>query len=146
MQKIILDASVFVSSLSKEEPFYKDSVALITKIASEGIHVVVPMLTFFEILQTIYRKTQDTKAVERIFGQLMDLNVSKSLTIINLEADFLAFFVTHHHKFSLKTSDTVVALTALREKAPLISWDKQLLKAAGKCVETYTPKEHLKMR
>lgn len=143
-QKIVIDASVFISSFSKEEQFYKDSVALIKKIVTEQIQVFVPMLTIFEILQSLYRKTQDLKKVDRAYQQLIDLNVSQSLTIINLEADFLAYFVTHHHKFPLKTSDAVIALTASREHCPLVSWDKQLLKAASKQIETYTPKEYLK--
>jgi predicted nucleic acid-binding protein len=143
-QKVVIDASVFISSVSKDEHFYKDSVALIKKVAAEEIQVVIPILTIFEILQSLYRKTQDMKKVDRVYQQLIDLNVSKSLTIIRLEADFLAYFVTHHHKFPLKTSDAVIALTAEREHCPLISWDKQMLKAASKNVETYTPTEFLK--
>lgn len=143
-QKVVIDASVFISSISKDEHFYEDSVALIKKVALEGIQVIVPILTIFEILQSLYRKTHDLKKVDRVYQQLIDLNVSKSLTIIRLEADFLAFFVTHHHKFPLKTSDAVVALTANRERCPLISWDKQMLKVASENVETFTPKEYLK--
>lgn len=143
-KKLVIDASVFVSTFSEGEEFHAESRAFFEEIMGGKTDIFVPILTIFEILQTFYRNTNDTKRVDRINAYLIEMNMSQRLKVINLEADFLAYFVTHHHEFPLKTSDAVVALTAEREHCPLISWDKQMLKAASKNVETYTPTEFLK--
>ncbi len=141
--KLVIDASVFVSTFSVGERFHEESRAFLEKVVKDSTLIVVPVLTIFEILQTFYRNTNDLKLVNHVYRQLIDLNISKFLQISSLEADFLTHFSVNHQKFPLKTSDAVLALTAQRESCPLVSWDKQMLKVASKMIEAYTPSEWL---
>lgn len=144
MNKIVVDASVFLSSALEREVHSKASRQFFEEIKGSGTRVVVPILTLFEVLHNFYRASKNSVATERIHDYFVNLNVTGALKILNLEASFLAHFFSSHKDFDLKTSDVIVTLTALREKCPLISWDKQMLKMASKKVEALTPAEYLK--
>lgn len=144
MKKVVIDSSVFLSSFLPNEENSKASKEFFEVIQSEKITIFLSMLTLFEVLHSYYRVTKNSQATEQVHQFFIDLNISKGLKIMSLEAAALAHFVTRHEDLDIKTSDTVIALTALREKCPLISWDKQMLKAAAKEVEAYTPTGFLK--
>lgn len=143
MGKVVVDASVFISSVLKEELNSKTSQKFFRSLVNENTVIVVTLLTLFEVLHGFYRTTRDSEATEFLNQYFISLNVTSHLKILNLDAAFLAHFLSNHENFDIKTSDAVVALTALRENCPLISWDKQMLKAASKKVETFTPAEWL---
>ncbi len=143
MEKVVVDASVFLSSALEGEVHSKVSRKFFETMEKSGGKVVIPILTLFEVLHNFYRVSKDSKATERLHEYFVNLNLTGGLKILSLEASFLAHFFTYHKDFDLKTSDTVVALTAHRENCPLISWDKQLLKAASKKIAVYTPAEWL---
>lgn len=143
MDKLVVDASVFLSSLFHDEVNSKVSGKFLNLVKEKNILMVVPMLTLFEVLNTFHRVRKDSAATELLHQSFVDMNVSKGLIILSLEAAFLAHFFTYHGHFDLKTSDAVMALTAHREKCPLISWDKKLLKEPNKYINAYTPEEYL---
>jgi len=143
MDKLVVDASVFLSSLFHDEVNSKISAKFLAMVKERNILIVLPMLTLFEVLNTFHRVRKDSEATELLHQSFVDMNVSKGLIILSLEAAFLAHFFTYHECFDLKTSDSIMALTAHREKCPLISWDKKLLKESNKHINAYTPEEYL---
>jgi len=145
MEKIVVDASVFLSSALEGEVHSKISRKFFETIKNSGGKITIPVLTLFEVLHNFYRTNEDSKATQRLHEYFINLNLSGDLKILNLEASFLAYFFTYHQHFNLKTSDAIVVLTAHREKCPLISWDKQMLKQASKGVAIYTPEEYLEL-
>lgn len=145
MDKLVIDASVFLSGLFHDEENSGTSGKFLETVRAKNILIVLPMLTLFEVLNTFHRVRKDSKATELVHQSFVDMNVSKGLIILSLEASFLAHFFTYHESFDLKTSDAIIALTAHREKCPLISWDKKLLKESGKHVNAYTPEEYLRL-
>ena len=136
---------MFLSSLFQNEKMHQGSKDFFKKIESdsEKFCIVISILTLFEIFQSYYRKTKSKKGLEALQESFIDLNLSKKLRIFNLEASFLAYFVTYHDLFDLKTSDTVIALIAHREKVPLITWDSDLIRRCKGKIKTYTPQEFL---
>lgn len=143
MDKLVIDASVFLSGLFHDEENSEISGKFLETVRQKNILIVLPMLTLFEVLNTFHRVRKDSEATELVHQSFVDMNVSKGLILLSLEASFLAHFFTYHEYFDLKTSDAIVALTAHREKCPLISWDKKLLKEANKYINAYTPEEYL---
>jgi predicted nucleic acid-binding protein len=145
MDRLVIDASVFLSSLFKEEAHSKISVDFLQMVQGKQCMILMPMLTLFEVLHGFYRVSRDKLATEAVHESFIDMNASNGLKIFSLEASFLSHFMAYHKCFDLKTSDAIVVLTAHREKCPLISWDKQLLKVASKQIKAYTPEEYLEL-
>ena len=142
MKTITIDASVFISSFFAKEIHHHSSKAFLchTK-AKSTVQVLIPTLTLFEVLQAYYKNTHDPKRTDEIFQGFIEWNLTRQIRFLNLEANFMIYFSMHHHRFDLKTSDTVLALTAHRLKAPLITWDRQLIKKCKGKIEAMTPEE-----
>lgn len=145
MDKLVIDASVFLSSLFHDEENSEISGKFLEMVKTKNILIVLPMLTLFEVLNTFHRVREDSEATELLHQSFVNMNVSKGLILLSLEASFLAHFFAYHERFDLKTSDAIIALTAHREKCPLISWDKKLLKESSKHLNAYTPEEYLRL-
>lgn len=145
MNTLVVDASVFLSSFFDDDANSKISRKFFANLKENGVKISVPILTLFEVLHNFYRVSGDTSKTQQLQTFFVNLSTAKELKIFNLEASFLAYFLSLHEHFDLKTSDTLVVLTACREKVPLISWDKKMLKQGAKGVTTYTPEEYLSL-
>lgn len=140
---LIIDSSVFLSSLFVEEPGNKISIKLMNYIAKNRIRIIVPMIVYCEVLHNYYRFTRNIKETDAINENFIRMNLLGCLKIINMESAVLAEFISEHHNFDLKTSDTIIALCAMQSKSPLITLDNKLLKIPAHKVQSYTPKEFL---
>lgn len=140
---LTIDSSVFLSAFLGMEPQSRLSVEFFTYIKNHNIRIIMPILVIFEIIQGYYRNTKNLNKTKDIFEELIRLNISNKLKILNLDASFLTGFIAGHHFFDLKTSDTVVAISALSSETRLISWDKKLITQCGEKVHAVTPKEFL---
>lgn len=144
MKKLLtIDASVFLSVFNEHETQHEISKNFLDEVIGTKYEIFVPIVTLFEVLQAFFRITDDSKAKADVLEKFIDWNIEGNLTIIPIEAEFLAYFSAHHEKFDLKTADSMVALTALKENALLITWDEKLLKQSSKFVKSQTPKNFL---
>lgn len=133
--RLVIDSSVFVSSLGIDDEFTKTSRLFFRKIINE--QVFVPSLVVAETL-TIVGK-QKKKSVASL------LRYFYSLILIPLNQEFLNYFAKHlPTTTSLKTNDFIIAITAKMHKALLITWDSKLLSSAGKICQVLTPGDYLK--
>ena len=142
---LTIDSSVFLSAFLGKEPQSEISIDFLSFVRNNNFRILMPILVVFEVLQGYYRSTKNLKETESIFEQFIDLNISHKLKILNLEASFLADFVAGHHFFDIKTSDTIVAISAMTSNTPLISWDKNLPKHSSSKLKTFTPQEFLQL-
>lgn len=143
---LTIDASVLLSSLIADEVHHELSRKALEKIREENITVVLSTWTVFEVLHAHYRRVRDVKLTDQIYRGFIEWNLERRLKILEIEGEFLIYFSSHHPRFDLKTADTVVALTAHRLKSPLLTWDRQLIKAARPQVKAMTPREFLEGR
>lgn len=143
-KKVSIDASVFLSSFALNECHSSVSREFFSVVKNKGYVVFIPVLTLFEVLHVYYKHTGDPNLTERILQKFINLNASKTLFFLNMEADFVTYFTMHHYKFSLKTSDAIVAITAQKSKCPLVTWDNQIIKACNKHIEAMTPIQFIK--
>lgn len=141
VKDLVIDASVFLSSLVTHEKYHQESRKFFGMIKKNKIKVHIPILTVFEILSSHFRLINDENITDLIYKELIEWNLTRDLNIINLEANFLVHFTAHHYLFKLKTSDTVVALTAHYLGYPLVTWDKQMIKESRDKFEVMTPAE-----
>lgn len=138
-KSIVLDASVFISRLIPADPYYELSRDFFAAVQKKKMAVFLPMLTVMEVLHAYFRASGDQKQTDKIYEEIIEWNISKTMHIVNIESSFLIYFTAWHHLFDLKTSDAAVALTAHRLRLPLVTWDKKLLRAAKKHIKAVTP-------
>jgi predicted nucleic acid-binding protein len=143
---ISIDSSVFLSGLTTTDPSFAVSKAFLKKIVTGNILIIVPVLVLFEVLHAYFRNTKDLKKTDEVFQNFIDLNIEKKIRFINIEADFLSYFVARHYEIDLKTLDSVIALVAQKNHCPLVTWDKKLLKNCKGKIQTMTPAEFLRKR
>ncbi|MEK7528621.1 MAG: PIN domain-containing protein [Patescibacteria group bacterium] len=142
-KKIVLDASVVISSLISHEPKHFESKELMRFIKQHDVLVIIPLFTIMEVIHGYFRAIADMDAADKIYKMFIDWNTQGGLQIINLESAFLIHFTANHHLFPVKTADAVVAVTSYAFKAPLVTWDKQLIRMCGDNTKTITPEEFL---
>lgn len=145
MDALVVDASVFLSSFLDNEVRSLTSRLFFESLKKEGIKITLPILTLFEVLHNFYRVSGDMGKTEAVHDFFVKLSVANEIKILSLDASFLSHFFSFHKNFDLKTSDTIIVLTAHREKVPLISWDKKMLKQGAKSTTVYTPEEYLEL-
>lgn len=116
--KLIVDSSVFISSLGANDIYSRPSREFFARISEHQISL--PTLVVAEILVGI--KKQNAKNMSEIYRHLT------SFQFISLDQDFLGrFFSLLPKELHLKTSDLVIAVTTKLYEATLITWDKKLL-------------------
>ena len=140
---VTVDSSVFLSNLFKDETNHEISVNLLNILSKNRTQIIIPIIVYFEVLHNYYRASKNQKETDEISEEFILMNQINRLKIINLEAPSLAQFVTEHHNFDLKTSDTVLALCAMSSNIPLITWDEKLIKHCKGKISAFTPQEFL---
>jgi predicted nucleic acid-binding protein len=141
---IYIDASVFLSKYFLHESSHSITKHFFDQIEVSKTPIILSILTIFEVLQSFFRINQDRSQTDQIHQEFIDLHIAGILVITALEAEFLSHFTANHHLFNLKTSDTIVALSAHSHNCPLITWDKQLIKSCRPNIDALTPEEFLK--
>lgn len=131
MKTLLLDSSIYISSLNRLDPFHQKTKDFIQdrEKASEEIGVIVPILIVLEVANILKKSPQE---IMRFFvgGE-----------IIELDQDLAGKLIPLFKSMPLKTSDAVIAGIAKIYKAELVRWDKKLIKEAKKLVKVYTPEE-----
>jgi len=128
MKTIILDSSIYISSLNSADVLNKKTKEFLSSLEKESnIKIVVPVIIILEVANILQKSPQEISAIF-IGGEIVELNfdiVKKLIPIFRL--------------IKLKTSDAVIIGCAKIFQAELISWDKKLVKEAKKLVKAYTP-------
>ena len=122
LKAVVMDTNIMVSIVISKEPNHKNAKALETKLKSEGLQIVVPMTAVFETICVFKRKK-----MEKAF----DLSKQIDLQFIPVNID-LAFLDTYYYNELpyTKSGDLFLMAISKRLNIPLITEDKQLLKAA----------------
>ncbi len=142
MKQLVVDSSVFISNLISGETNHASSRRFFSFANKNNITLYLPMSGLFEVLHVYLRKSNKQKR-DQLYQKIINANMKGGIRLINLEATFLLYFVAFHELFSIKTADTVIALTAHRLKLPLITWDKQLIKGSQKNITAMDPETFL---
>lgn len=132
---IVVDSSVFISSLGINDEYSTKSRKFFEK--CKGYEIYVSALVVAEVLTVLSKQGMKNAAnLLRYFS---------SLNLVPLDYDFLKYFADHlPSPTTLKTSDLIVAVSAMINQSTLITWDKKLLSLNKKFLSVITPTECLK--
>lgn len=131
--KIVIDSSVLISALDKNDPYLKPSSEFLNVIHKED--VILPIIVVAETMIILLRQGYGT------IPELLD-NLFK-FKIISLDKNELNKIIANcSSTTNLKTADFIITMTAKLNKAILVTWDRQLLK--NSICKTLTPQEFIK--
>lgn len=137
---MIVDASVWVASVLKEDAHHEVSLAFMHRFVKERQIATVPLLVWAEIAGAVARRTGDTdrglKVTGLITGQIwvrgVPLDVSLSSESMRLAA-----------MLRLRGADAVYVALAATYREPLITLDAEMLERTHGVAEALTPEQWL---
>lgn len=139
IEKFTIDSNVFISAFVKEEKFNYFSLKFLEFIFETNVVFSIPSIVLFEVFQSLRKKgIFEDKSNMRKFQIIFN---SSFCRYVRVDHGLFKFFKNFNFFESLRTSDAIIATSALATNSVLITWDKDLLKHAH---NAYTPKEFLK--
>lgn len=138
INKFTLDASVLIPLISKNDIHANPSKLFFKKVFGKNTKFIVPMISLFETFHVLKRNGFLHEDIEmREFEDFFNFDCFE---FIDLDFCFFDLFKVINFFRNLKTSDAIIAATAISLSSPLITWDKKM---ALNSINTYTPTEFL---
>jgi predicted nucleic acid-binding protein len=137
---VVIDASVYVSRLRRQEVYHVESVRLLEAITAHEVSVLCPEILLPEVAAALARGLGDTELACRAAAHLRRLLGHRFVAVDRALGDLAARLAA---ECRLRGCDAIYAALAQREGARLITWDEQQRERAAAVVETLTPTEAL---
>ncbi len=137
---VVIDASVYVSRLQRQEAQHVESVRLLEAVAARGVPVLCPEILLPEVAAALARGLDDAEFAYRVAAHLRTLPGHSFITVDRALSGSAARLAA---EFRMRGCDAIYTALAQREGARLITWDKQQRERAAGVVETLTPAEAL---
>lgn len=134
---LVLDSSVFISYLNKDDVLHKATNQLMQYLLNkQKFIIIIPAIVFLEVANVLARKKRD-------FIEDYMLSVFQKYQVVDIDLHFARSLLPLFKQINLKTSDAIILGTAILNKATLITWDEKFQKQAKKFVDKQTPKTFL---
>ena len=136
----VIDASVYVSRLRREEMLHAESARLFEAVAAQRVPVLCPEILLPEVAAALARGLDDTEFAYRAAAHLRTLPGHRFMAVNGALSGLAARLAA---ECRLRGCDAIYAALARQEGMPLITWDEQQRERAAPVVETLTPTEAL---
>lgn len=131
---LILDSSVFISYLNKDDIFFDVTNQLVQHLLNKPkFIIVIPVIVFLEVANVLARKNRD-------FIEDYVLSVFQKYQVVDIDINFARSLLPLFKQINLKTSDAIILGTTILNNATLITWDEKFQKEAKTFVDVQTPK------
>jgi predicted nucleic acid-binding protein len=126
---LTVDANVWVAALDEDDAMHASSLRFLETVRDRGISLLGPGLLLVETACAVARRRDDAEAALSAAATLRRLTALRlSAHDADLEAGALELGV----RLRLRGADSYYVAVAARERAPLITWDTELIdRAAG---------------
>jgi predicted nucleic acid-binding protein len=135
-QYVVLDTSVWASSLLPNDRNHVAARDLIGGHISNGGQLVAPVLLVVETSATIARLTQNPDLARNAVSQLYSFSLMHLLPLDQELVDEAAGLAA---QFSLKGMDSIYVAVAKRLGIPLVTFDKEQLTRPASIIQTIQP-------
>jgi predicted nucleic acid-binding protein len=135
---IIVDASVWVSRFIQQDAFHASSKRWLMAQLSQGERLISPNILLAELSGAVARRSGLAQAGERAALGILNLPGVRMVSInrwLALESARLAA------QLGLRGADALYLAVATRLKAPLFTWDSEMLDKGGRLVTVRQPAE-----
>jgi len=128
MNRAVVDASVWVSSVHRDSPHRADSAACLIRLRELGWEVVVPAIARVEIACGLARRWRNPARARRVSESLLQTAGATEPPLNRGSIERALLLGTERF---LKSGDAAYAAEAVSSGIPLISWDAELIQRAG---------------
>jgi predicted nucleic acid-binding protein len=135
-----IDASVFINAFNPAEIGHVESHRLLAELRTQALPIIVPSLALPEVAAAIRRGRDDESLARRFVSALERL---PHLTLITLDIPLARQAAGVAAQYSLRGSDAVYAVVALRFGTTLITLDREQRDRVAGVLTTRTPTEAL---
>lgn len=135
MNRLVVDANVWVGSLDPKDPFYEVNRAFLKKAIGEGYPIDLPALALLEVACVLARRLRDPEGARNLAQGLVHLPL---VHVHPLDRALLEASLWVGTEAYLRSGDAVYAGLARLREATLITWDQDLRRLGG-----MTPEEWL---
>jgi predicted nucleic acid-binding protein len=132
---VVVDASVWVSSLLADDAFYAPSHEWLRETARRG-PLVAPALMLAEVAGALSRRTGDVVDGQKALRSLLRLQALRIVTLDQRLGEAAARLAA---RGALRGADAVYAGLAQALRIPLVTWDDELKARAARWIAVYDP-------
>ncbi|HKG26577.1 MAG TPA: PIN domain-containing protein [Thermomicrobiales bacterium] len=138
---IVLDASVWVSSLQNRDVNHFVSRQWTTEWLDAGHKMVVPTLFLSEVGGAVARPPRDSALGRRVVADIIG---DPAFTLVALDQALAEAAANHASDLFLRGADAVYVALAEQLAIPLVTWDQEQLSRAATLVDVRTPTTSLR--
>ena len=138
---MVLDASVWVAALIKNDRHHAESASFLSRIMQNRRTAFVPVLVLAEVAGAIARQSRDTARAETGFRFLRAQGWLSFQPLTESQGETAAAIAAQQF---LRGADAVYAALARQLGTALVTWDSELLERAAAVVPTFTPADWLR--
>lgn len=128
MNRVVVDASVWVSSVHRESPQRAESAACLLRLRELDWEVVVPAIARVEIACGLARRWRNPARARRVSESLLRAAGAKEPPQNRGGIERALLLGTERF---LRSGDAIYAAEAVSSGIPLISWDAELIQRTG---------------
>ena len=125
---LTLDANIWVAAFDVRDRFHERSATFLRAVASVERELHAPAFLLVEVACALARRSGDAEVGT---AAVVRLQAHPSLTLHAVDAQLLGMATDLGARHWLRGADALYAATAELTRAPLISWDEELVTRAG---------------
>ncbi len=125
---LTVDANVWIAAFDPHNRFHDASRDFLTAALEQGMYLTGPASVLVETACALARRAQDARVGRRAYDELL---ANPRLALEPLTPAFLSTAARLGADLFLRSGDALYAAAAERTRAPLVSWDDELIRRAG---------------
>jgi predicted nucleic acid-binding protein len=125
---LTVDANVWVAALDEDDAMHAPSVLFLYTVSDRGIPLLGPALLLVETAAAVARRRDGAAAALSAAATLRRVT---AIRLLAHDADLEAGALELAARLRLRGADSYYVAVAARERAPLITWDAELIDRAG---------------
>ena len=133
---IVLDASVWISSLLTTDVHHVRSDQWLVRTSTTGEQLLVPSIFLPEVAGAFMRRLGDRIAATAVLQKTLS---SPALQIVPMDLAFATSAAQLALDLSLKGADAAYVALAVERNSPLVTWDRELISRAGAVARVVEP-------
>ncbi len=133
---VVIDASVYVAMLKREEPNHLSSHKWYSEILASGTPLAAPLPFLAEVAGAVSRSTGDAELAQDVIAQVKALDVIELIPVNEILGVRAAEIAA---KYRLRGCDSLYVALAEQLKAELVSLDQEQLERGTAVVPTRQP-------
>jgi predicted nucleic acid-binding protein len=138
---MVLDASVWVAALIKEEQHHTESALFLSRLVQDRRIASGPIFVLAEVAGAIARQSRDTAHAESAIRFMSAQGWLSIHPVTESQGETAAAIAAQQF---LRGADAVYVALARQLGTPLVTWDNELLERATAVVPTFTPADWLR--